>query len=64
MAEIEIGILDRQCLKKRPYCSPNVFRYHVAKWTKERDRKGNKINWKFTREKAQEKFRFCCFQNL
>lgn len=64
MAEIEIGVLSRQCLKKRSYRSRNALRYHVAKWTKKRNETGNKINWKFDREKAQEKFKFCYLQNL
>lgn len=64
MAEIEIGILSRQCLKKRSFRSIGALRYHVAKWTAARNARGCKIDWQFTRAKAQEKFRFCSLQNL
>jgi len=55
MAEIEIGILSRQCLKK-PIATYQKMRYEVACWVKERNDKKKGINWKFTREKAREKF--------
>lgn len=64
MAEVEISILSRQCLKKRPYRSLRALRYHAAKWAADRNARGSKIDWQFTRAKAQEKFRFCYLQNL
>lgn len=55
MAEIEIGILSRQCLKK-PIATIQRMRHEVACWVKERNNQRKGINWKFTREKACEKF--------
>ena len=55
MAEIEIGILSRQCLKK-PIATIERMRYEVACWVKERNNQKKGIHWKFTREKAREKF--------
>jgi transposase len=55
MAEIEIGILTQQCLK-RYICSFQAMQHQTAIWVKERNKKGAGINWQFTREKAVKKF--------
>lgn len=54
-AEIEIGVLSRQCLRK-PIITIERMRHEVACWVKERNNQRKGINWTFTREKAQEKF--------
>lgn len=54
-AEIEIQALSTQCLSQ----SIPTFRtmqHQVAAWTKERNQNQVGINWKFTRNKAREKF--------
>jgi hypothetical protein len=58
MAEIEIGVLSSQCLKKRIGTFQEMQR-QVAAWVRRRNKKGVGINWSFTGEKAQEKFGFC-----
>lgn len=54
-AEIEIGVLSIQCLKK--YISTfQQMQKETSIWAKERNRKQIGINWQFTREKAIDKF--------
>ncbi len=54
-AEIEIGVLSKQCLKR--YIPTFQYMQHeISIWTKERNKKQVGINWQFTREKAIDKF--------
>ncbi|MBN8556058.1 MAG: IS630 family transposase [Burkholderiales bacterium] len=54
MAEIEIGILTRQCLSRR---IPNqeFLRHEVDAWQADRNALGRTIEWKFTRQDADQK---------
>jgi hypothetical protein len=54
MAEIEIGILDRQCLNRR---LPNRTQLaaEVAAWQRRRNAEGRRIAWTFTRQDADRK---------
>lgn len=54
MAEIEIGILDRQCLDRR---LPNrtLLAAEVAAWQQRRNAEGRGIAWTFTRQDADRK---------
>ena len=54
MAEIEIGIMDRQCTGCR---IPNeqTLRSEVAAWTDRRNQAKSTIDWKFTRQDADQK---------
>ena len=54
MAEIEIGIMDRQCTGCR---LPNeqALRSEVAAWTDRRNQARSTIDWKFTRQDADLK---------
>ncbi len=54
MAEIEIGIMDRQCTGCR---LPNeqVLRSEVVAWAARRNQAQAKIDWKFTRQDADQK---------
>lgn len=54
MAEIEIGILDRQCLDRR---LPNraLLVAEVAAWQQRRNAEGCGIKWTFTRQDADRK---------
>lgn len=54
MAEIEIGILDRQCLGRR-IGSESCLRAEVAAWEQQRNLAGYRIEWKFTRQEADRK---------
>ena len=55
MAEIEIGILDRQCLNRR-IASADIMEQEVQAWTKKRNEQGSTINWKYTKKKAEKTF--------
>jgi transposase len=54
MAEIEFGILSRQCLKRR---IPGIerLRQHLAAWEQSRNHDQRKINWQFTTQDARIK---------
>lgn len=54
MAEIEIGIMDRQCLDRR-IPTEKELRKEINAWQKERNKMNAKIVWKFTRQDADEK---------
>ncbi len=54
MAEIEIGVMDRQCLKGRIPDEPTLKR-QVAVWQGQRNYGRAKIRWTFTKEKADKK---------
>jgi hypothetical protein len=55
MAEIEIGVLTRQCLKRR---IPTIekLKESLQAWTKDRNEKQCSITWKFTQVKAENTF--------
>ena len=55
MAEIEIGIMDRQCLNRR-IATKEVLQNELKAWTKSRNKKKHGIKWKFTRRKARNVF--------
>jgi DDE superfamily endonuclease len=54
MAEIEIGVLDRQCLDRR---LPNrtLLAAEVAAWQQRRNAEGRRLAWTFTRQDADRK---------
>ncbi len=54
MAEIEIGILDRQCTGRRIGDEP-ALRSEVLAWEQRRNEAGCRIEWKFTRQDADRK---------
>ena len=56
MAEIEIGVMESQCLKRR---IPDIdtMEKELSAWQNARNERRAKINWRFTREKASEKFK-------
>ena len=51
MAEIELGVLARQCLDRR-IPEQNVLRSEVAAWERERNRDGIRVDWRFTTQHA------------
>src|SRR3989344_4815716 len=57
MAEIEIGIMDRQCLGKRIADKKSLVR-NIAVWQKIRNKRQTTINWKFTKQDARKVFRY------
>ena len=58
-AEIEIGLLARQCLGRRRIGDIGYLEQEVSAWDREANRQSLLIQWKFDRAKAREKFRYC-----
>lgn len=54
MAEIEIGIMDRQCIGGR-VPSEAMLMSEVSAWKHRRNQAKAQIEWKFTRQKADDK---------
>jgi hypothetical protein len=54
MAEIEIGILTRQCLDRR-IPNPRALQHEVDAWQFARNTLRRTIEWKFTRQDADQK---------
>jgi len=54
MAEIEIGILSRQCLNRR-IANQQLLRSEVDAWQQARNALERTIEWKFTRQDADQK---------
>jgi transposase len=56
MAEIELSVLSKQCLKRR---IPTLerLRHHVAAWEEKRNQSQRKIRWQFTTKDARIKLR-------
>lgn len=57
MAEIELSILEKQCLKQR-IPDRSALRIHLKAWQARRNRQQMKINWKFTKQDARIKFQY------
>jgi len=53
-AEIEINVMNMQCTGKR-IGDRRTLTNEVSAWTKRRNENKKKINWKFTKNKADEK---------
>jgi hypothetical protein len=56
MAEIEISVLQRQCLNRR-IPDQESLKQEVAAWQKDRNQKDAKINWRFTVNDARIKLK-------
>ena len=56
MAEIEIGVLKRQCLDRRIYDAATL-RADVAAWQQRRNEINRAIDWQFTTDDARIKLR-------
>jgi len=54
MAEIEIGVMDRQCLNRR-LPSETMMQTEVAAWEHQRNLEKRMIEWTFTRQDADRK---------
>lgn len=55
-AEIEIGMLSKQCLGRRRFGSGSELRRQVAAWNRRANRQQQRIEWTFTVRKARRKF--------
>jgi hypothetical protein len=54
VAEIEIGVMDAECTGRRIKDKETLSR-EVRAWTTRRNKQENKIDWRFTKQKADEK---------
>jgi hypothetical protein len=54
MAEIEIGIMDRQCTGRR-IGNAELLEAEVGQWQQQRNAARQGIEWKFTRQDADRK---------
>ena len=59
MAEIEIGVLSRQCLDRRTPDQP-VLRREVEAWQGQRNREAVRVDWRFTTENTRIKLKSLC----
>jgi transposase len=57
MAEIEIGILSRQCLRQR-IPTQQELRAHTRAWREQRNRSRMKIKWRWTKQDARRVFKY------
>src|SRR5688500_6657859 len=56
VVEIEIGVLQRQCLDRR-IADPKRLAREIAEWDRQRNAAGARIEWMFTTDKARSKAR-------
>ena len=56
MAEIELGVLARQCLDRRIPCQ-DILRQETQVWQTQRNRDGVRVEWRFTTEDARIKLK-------
>jgi hypothetical protein len=56
MAEIELSILQRDCLN-RPIASKELLTSEISTWQTKRNAKQAKANWQFTTKDARIKLR-------
>ena len=56
MAEIEIGVLARQCLDRR-IANQDILRGEVNAWQNQRNRDVIRVDWRFTTEEARIKLK-------
>ena len=56
-AELEISVLESQCLNRRRFPDEETLREEIYAWTEERNRQEIGINWTFTRKEARVKFK-------
>ncbi len=57
MAEIEIGIVSRQCLKRRAG-SRTALRANICAWRRDRNRRVARIDWQWTKADARRVFKY------
>jgi len=62
MAEIEIGILSRQCLRQR-IPTEKELQTHTSTWRRQRNRQKSKIHWRWTKRDARKVFKYDRVEN-
>ncbi|MGC1120022.1 MAG: transposase, partial [Candidatus Methanofastidiosia archaeon] len=63
MAEIEISVMERECLNKRRIPDRHTLHRETTAWKKRRNGRKARINWRFTREKARDRFKLQTYHN-
>ena len=61
MAEIELGVLARQCLNRR-IPDQGVLRRETGAWQQQRNRDTIRVDWRFTTADARIKLKSCIHQ--
>ena len=56
MAEIELSVLNRQCLNRR-LPDQDTLKLEIVAWEEERNQKSDSVNWRFTTEDARIKLK-------
>lgn len=56
MAELELSVLARQCLRERMESQQNLER-HVQAWQQRRNQTATRVNWHFTTQHARIKLK-------
>ena len=56
MAEIELSVVNRQCLNRR-LPDQDTLKVEIAAWEEERNQKSNSVNWRFTTADARIKLK-------
>ena len=56
MAEIEIGVLARQCLDRR-LADRHILKREIDAWQKQRNEEAVHVNWRFTTDDARIKLK-------
>ncbi|MDJ1185136.1 IS630 family transposase, partial [Roseofilum casamattae] len=56
MAEIELSVLNRQCLNRR-IAKKDILKKEIAAWEKQRNQTGSVMDWQFTTEEARIKLK-------
>jgi hypothetical protein len=56
VAEIELSVLSKQCLKRRIDCSSKL-KAELGEWEKERNQTKSKVSWQFSTEDARVKLK-------
>ena len=54
VAEVEIGVMDTECTRRR-IPDKGTLRKEVIAWSKRRNEQRKKIDWRFTKQKADER---------
>ena len=55
MAEIELSVLNRQCLDRR-IPDRDSLKQEIAAWEEDRNQNGAQVDWRFTNADARIKF--------
>ncbi len=56
MAEIELSVLNRQCLDRR-MAEKEVLKQEIAAWEKRRNELSSTVDWQFTTDDARIKLK-------